>query len=76
MWALHVVQIPNLEDTEPIPVASDAASDVKKAYMRAARAIHPDKLTGAPLAKALTAQKVFATVTAAYEALKESQAGT
>jgi DnaJ-class molecular chaperone len=66
-------QVPNLEDTDPIAVASESPNDVKKAYMRAARAIHPDKLTGAPLAKALTAQRVFATITAAYEALKEAQ---
>lgn len=66
-------EVPNLEDTDPIAVASESPSDVKKAYMRAARAIHPDKLTGAPLAKALTAQRVFATITAAYEALKEAQ---
>ncbi len=70
-----MVQVPHLEDTEPVPVASQSHSDVKKAYMRAARSIHPDKLTGAPLAKSLTAQRVFATITAAYEAMKEAQGG-
>jgi curved DNA-binding protein CbpA len=38
-----------LEDLEPIAVASDSASEVKKAYLKAARVIHPDKLTGASL---------------------------
>ncbi len=42
-------QVPHLEDLEPIAVASDSASEVKKAYLKAARVIHPDKLTGASL---------------------------
>jgi DnaJ-class molecular chaperone len=67
-------QIPNLEDTEAIAVPSHAPNDVKKAYMRAARAIHPDKLTGATIEKSTTAQHVFAILTAAYDAVKQAAA--
>lgn len=47
LTTLHT--IPGLTDLEPIVLPDDGPNEVKKAYLRCARAIHPDKLVSAPL---------------------------
>ncbi len=55
---LHTV--PNLTDLDPITLADDTANEVKKAYLKCARVIHPDKLGAAALeVRALRAVSVL-----------------
>ena len=43
------------------------ADEVKKCYLRVVRAVHPDKVISAPLEERLEAQRIFATLSEAYQ---------
>lgn len=59
------------ELTPPITLAEDAPiGDVKKAYLKIVRLIHPDKMSSSPLRERLAAENAFAVLSDAYEQSK------
>ncbi len=53
---------------------SAAEGDIRRAYMKAARSIHPDKVGGLELEQAVLAQVLFTAITAKWEATRGSEA--
>jgi hypothetical protein len=52
-------------DNLPQVALTGSVSDVKKAYLRCLRVVHPDKMAGAPVEQQVEAQAVFAALQAA-----------
>lgn len=51
---------------------SSSSADVKKAYMKIVRQIHPDKLTGMELEQQILAEEVFTVLAEAFEKFRGS----
>ena len=81
-WAAELMQKQALalpagwDWTKPAAAAAVSDGEVKKAYLLAVRALHPDKTAALPLRLRLGGEQVFTLLNSAWQAWQDGKNGT